>query len=85
MTEPSLGEVARRHDNVTRRLDDVVRTLEDRYVPRREFELRVGEVEKDLQAQASFRRQVAAGFVVGLLLLVANIVIALIRVPGVGA
>lgn len=80
-----LDDIARAHERTVKRLDDLVSTLEDRYVPRREFDLRVGEVEKDLEGQAGFRRQVAAGFLVGLLLLVVSIVITLSRVPGAGA
>jgi hypothetical protein len=82
MTEPTMYEIARRLDDVTRRLDSLTTTLEDRYVPRREYEQRVGEVEKDISAQANFRRQVAAGVIVGLALLVANIFVIILRVPG---
>lgn len=77
-----MGEVVRRLDDVTKRLDTLVSTLEDRYVPRREYEQRVGEVEKDLTHQAMFRRQVAAGVLVGLTLMVAQIVLVLTRLPG---
>jgi hypothetical protein len=88
---PTAGELLRRlddiasaHERTVARLDSLAQSLEDRYVPRREFDLRVGEVEKDLTSQAGFRRQVAAGFLVGLLLLVMSIVVALSRVPGAG-
>lgn len=78
-----LDDIARAHERTVNRLDDLAKTLEDRYVPRREFDLRVGEVEKDLTTQAGFRRQVAAGALVGLILLVANIIIVLTSAPGV--
>jgi hypothetical protein len=82
MTEPTMYEIARRLDDVTRRLDSLTTTLEDRYVPRREYEQRVTEVEKDIAAQAAFRRQVAAGVLVGLALIVANIFVLILRLPG---
>lgn len=85
MSEPSIFEVVRRLDEMTRRLEEMQRHLEDRYVPRREYELRVGEVEKDAAAQAAFRRQIAAGALVGLLLILANIIISLGRIPGVSS
>lgn len=82
MTEPTMYEIARRLDDVTKRLDSLTTTLEDRYVPRREYEQRVTEVEKDIAAQAAFRRQVAAGVLVGLALIVANIFVVILRLPG---
>lgn len=84
MTEPTMHEVVRRLDDVSRDLRALTNTLEERYVPRREYELRVGELEKDARDQGAFRRQVAAGFLVGLLLIVATIVLTLARIPGVG-
>lgn len=80
----TLGEVVRRLDATSARLDELARTLEDRYVPRREYEQRITEVEKDIATQSAFRRQVGAGALVGLLLLVVNIIVAATRVPGVG-
>ena len=85
MTEPSMYEVVRRLDEVAKRLDDVVSTLEDRYVPRREYELRVSELEKDAKAQSDFKRQVIGAVLAGLVLMVANIVIVLTRLPGGGS
>ena len=85
MTEPTMHEVVRRLDDVSKRLDTVVTTLEDRYVPRREYELRVGELEKDAKDQGAFRRQVAGALLVGLVLLVAQIIITLARTPGVAS
>lgn len=91
--EPTLGELLRRLDDVTKanertvnRLDELTRTLEDRYIPRREYEQRISDVEQDIKDQAAFRRQVAAGALVGLLLLVANVLVTLSRtIPGAGA
>lgn len=85
MTEPTMYEVVRRLDDVSKRLDSVVTTLEDRYVPRREYELRVGELEKDAKDQSNFRRQITAGVLLLLLGIVANIVISLAGTPGVGS
>lgn len=85
MTEPTMYEIIRRLDDVSRDLRDLAGTLEERYVPRREYDLRVGELEGDARAQASFRRQVAAGALVGLVLIVAQIILTLARTPGVGA
>jgi hypothetical protein len=80
-----MFEIVRRLDEVTRRLDHLTTTLEDRYVPRREYEQRISEVEKDLNGQSAFRRQVAAGLIVGLLLMVAQIIVVLTRLPGGGS
>ncbi|MEO5664889.1 MAG: hypothetical protein ABIR39_16590, partial [Nocardioides sp.] len=85
VTEPTMYEVVRRLDDVSRDLRALTSTLEERYVPRREYELRVGELEKDAGAQGAFRRQVAAGALVGLVLIVAQIILTLARTPGVGA
>ncbi|HXH77328.1 hypothetical protein [Nocardioides sp.] len=85
MNEPSMFEVIRRLDEVTRRLDTLTTTLEDRYVPRREYELRVGELEKDAKGQETFRRQVFGSLIVGAVLLLAQIVISLAGTPGVGS
>lgn len=63
------------------RVDDLTRTLGSTYVPRGEYEearkaddRRMAETEKDVETQASFRRQVAGGF----LLLLAGIVLDLV-------
>lgn len=71
------------------RVNELTRTLGVTHVPRGEYEearkgdrRRMDDLEKDIETQAAFRRQVAAGALVGLLLLVANIVIALGRIPG---
>lgn len=96
MTEPTTHEIVRRLDDVTKRLDSVVTTLEERYVPRREYELRLQAVEADIKEQAearkteraeqaAFRRQVAAGAILLLLGIVVQIIISLARTPGVSA
>lgn len=82
MNEPSMFEVVRRLDEVSRRLDSLTSTLEDRYIPRREYEQRVSEIEKDITNQAAFRRQVLAGLLVGAGLLVFQIILVLTRIPG---
>lgn len=82
MTEPTMHEVVRRLDDVSRDLRALTGTLEERYVPRREYELRVGELEKDAATQGNFKRQVIAGVMVGLALIVANILLVLVRMPG---
>jgi hypothetical protein len=78
-------------DALTARLDGLTQTLASTYVPRGEYtahreadDRRFKEIEGDVAAQAGFRRQVAAGFAVGFLLLLAGIVLNLARVPGVG-
>jgi hypothetical protein len=88
--EPTIRELLIRLEGVTRsnestigRLDELVRSLEDKYVPRREFNLRVGELEKDNDKHSDFRRQVAAGFIVGFLLLLATVAATVARFPGV--
>lgn len=83
-----VGQIA----DVTRRLDGLTDTLAKTYVPRGEYqearkadERRFGEIEGDLEKQAGFRRQVAAGFAVGFLLMLAGVIFALARVPGAGS
>lgn len=85
MNEPTMFEVARRLDEVARRLDMLATTLEDRYVPRREYEQRVGELEKDAASRVGFQRQVTAGALLLLLGIVANIIISIGRLPGAGS
>lgn len=79
-------------DTLARRLDSLTEALAKTYVPRGEYnearkgdDRRFAEIEGDLDKQAGFRRQVAAGFAVGFLLLLAGIVLSLARVPGVGS
>lgn len=85
MNEPTMYEIVRRLDDVSRDLRALTATLEERYVPRREYELRVGELEKDAAARQGFQRQVTAGALLLLLGMVANILISLGRIPGGGA
>lgn len=82
MNEPTMFEIARRLDDVSRDLRALTTTLEERYVPRREYELRVGELEKDATSRAGFQRQVTAGALLLLLGIVANIIISIGRLPG---
>lgn len=85
MSEPTMYEIVRRLDDVSRDLRALTATLEERYVPRREYELRVGELEKDSAARQSFQRQVMAGALLLLLGMVANIIISIGRIPGAGS
>lgn len=96
MNEPTMFEVVRRLDDVSRDLRALTSTLEERYVPRREYELRVGELARDAEEQSSFRKQVAqdqgafrrqvfGSLIVGAVLLLAQIVISLAGTPGVGS
>lgn len=87
-----LQSTARELDGLARRLDSLTETLAKSYVPRGEWtEARKGDsirfenIETDIDNQAGFRRQVAAGFAVGFLLLIAGVVLTLARVPGVGS
>lgn len=73
---------------LTRQVESLTQTMATTYVPRGEYnahreadDRRVGEVEKDVDNQSSFRRQVAAGALIGLLLLIADIIS---RVQGIG-
>lgn len=77
---------------LTRQVESLTQTMATTYVPRGEYtahresdDRRFKEVEGDLSKQDGFRRQVAAGFAVGFLLLLAGIVLNLARVPGVGS
>lgn len=70
------------------RLDGLTQTLSTTYLPRSEYDVarngddrRIGEIEKDIENQSAFRRQVGAALLVGLLLLIADIIT---RVQGVG-
>lgn len=72
------------------RVDELARTLGATYIPRGEYGAhresdgrRFEEIEKDLAAQAGFRRQVMASFAAGFLLLLVTIVFALAKAPGV--
>lgn len=85
MSEPTMFEVVRRLDDVSRDLRALTTTLEERYVPRREYELRVGELEKDARGLETFRRQVFGSLIVGALLMLAQIVISVSKTPGVGS
>lgn len=87
-----LRNTARDLEAISRRLDSLTETLTRSYVPRGEWaearkadDLRFGNIEQDIDAQAGFRRQVAAGFAVGFLLIIAGAVLTLARVPGVGS
>lgn len=96
MTEPTPRELlielraaVKQVEVLAARLDSLTDTLAKTYVPRGEYEearkgddRRMSEVEKDIEAQAAFRRQVAAATLVGLLLLIADIIT---RVQGVGS
>ena len=71
------------------RLDALTSTLASTYVPRGEYtahreadDRRFGELEGDNKTQAGFRRQVTAGVLIGLVLLVADIIT---RVQGVAS
>ena len=100
MTDPTnrelmiqLNAVIQQLDVVSKRLDSVTETMASSYVPRGEYgearkadDRRMSEVEKDIEAMASFRRQIAAGGLLLLLGLVANLVVAIGgRVPGGGS
>lgn len=90
--DPSLPEVMREVQRLVKQVESLVEEVRKDYV-RKEFynearradRERIAEVEKDIDAQASFRRQVAAGALIGLLLLLANIVATLARIPGAGS
>lgn len=93
---PTSGEILRRLDDQARatervvaQLDSLAGKLEERYLPRGEYNearegisRRLDEIEKDIETQASFRRQVAAGFMVGALLLILNVIAALTLLRG---
>lgn len=93
---PTTGEILRRLDDQARatervvmRLDQLAEKLEERYLPRGEYaearmaaDQRIKEIEKDIETQAAFRRQVGAGFLVGALLLIMNVVVALTVLRG---
>lgn len=79
-------------DGLARRLDSLTDTLQKTYVPKGEYaearkgdERRFKDIESDIDVQAGFRRQVAAAFFAGFLLLLAGIVLDLARTPGVGS
>lgn len=78
--------------NLAEQVSDLTRTLGSAYVPRGEYvahreadDRRFKEIEGDVAQGAGFRRQVAAGFAVGFLLILAGVILNLARVPGVGS
>lgn len=84
-----LQATARELDALGRRLDVLADNLGKSYVPRGEYEearkgddRRFGEVERDIENQAGFRRQVAASLIVGVLLIVAQTVVTLAVITG---
>lgn len=86
-----LEAAVRRLDEFGNQLNRLTETLSSTYVPRGEYlearrgdDRRFKEIEDDLEKQASFRRQVAAGFAVGFLLILVGVLFALARIPGVG-
>jgi hypothetical protein len=78
-----LEQLTTAQERTAERLDDLAKSLEERYVGRREFDLRVGVIEADDREAAGWRRQVTAGALLLLIGLIANIILSLSRVPGV--
>lgn len=85
---PSMNEVLRRIDEQSRaterlveKVDALVEKLSDDYVPRREYDLRVGALEKERDSATAFRRQVMAGALVALIGYVITIVVLIPGVP----
>ena len=90
-SEPSIGEIVRRLDDITRRQNELFTALESTYVRKDNHDLAreadraaVREVAGDMQAVVArldkgenFRRQILAGASVGVILLVINLVLAL--------
>lgn len=97
MTDPTTRELliqlqaaVNQIDTLARRLDTLTQTLATTYVPRGEYEearkgseRRLDDIEKDLDNHAGFRRQVAAGATVGLILIVVTALLAVAKFPGV--
>ena len=87
-----MDDMVKAHERIVQRLDILADKLEQRYIPRSEYELQIKELQKDIGAhddyrkdQATFRRQVAGGALIGLILIVANIILTLSNVPGAAA
>ena len=94
--EPSVGEIIRRLDDVSRRLDDTSKRvdaqserMEARYVPRGEYDAhresdkkRLDDVEDDLEKAGAFRRQVAAGVLIGVIVFIAQAAITITVLRG---
>lgn len=81
-----LDGVVEKQADLTARLDRLTETLTSSYVPRGEYlsdrrgdDRRFTELEDDNKNAAGFRRQVAAGFVVGFLLMLMTLVLTLAR------
>lgn len=84
-----LDDQAKATERVVERVELLAGKLEERYMPRGEYNearkadaQRISELEKDGESQASFRRQVVAGFLVGAALIISNIVVALTGLRG---
>lgn len=76
-----VKHIVEKQTELTLRLDRLTETLANTYLPRSEYDaerrgdaFRLMELEKDNENQGAFRRQVAAGFVVGFLLLLIPLV-----------
>lgn len=87
-----LQNLASQVSTLVRKVDDLTSTLGATYVPRGEWEearkgdnRRFEEIEKDNSDQASFRRQATLAGLLFILGLLANLILSLVRIPGVGS
>lgn len=91
--EPTLGEVMRQVRDLVQQVRDLVQEVRSDYVRKDLYDARHAGLTRrvdDLEREAdererdrkSFQRQVAAGVIIGLILMVANIVIVLTQLPG---
>lgn len=97
MTEPySNAEMMREFQRLIKVVEGLVQELRQEYVRKENYKVaseavvhRLETVEREAdereKARQGFQRQVMAGALVGLLLLLANIVVSLAKVPGAGA
>lgn len=98
MNEPSMFELVRRLDEITQqqaamlaRLDLLLRDVAQTYATKESMlaalalrDIKIDELEKDNESAAGFRRQVAAGFIVGFLLLLVPLLGVLNKAIGAG-
>ena len=94
--EPSAAEVMREVQRLVKQVEALVQEVRSDYVRKEVYDARheavrsrVGDLEREAdereKARQGFQRQVMAGALVGLILLAANVIVTLARVPGAGS
>jgi hypothetical protein len=81
--DPSMAELVRRIEEVVRTQERLSFTLESSYVRKEVYEARHEALRREYdEVNLAFRRQILAGVIVGIVLIVAQIIVVLSRIPG---